>query len=235
MNTGNTDIALILQQSVGDMFADFFNFLPQLLLAILVFCLGLFIAHLLGKGLEQLLSTIGFDTAFRDSSAGEAIRRSGYKLNLAHFLGFLLKWGVIIITVVTTVRMLGLDQTGAFLDEIVRYLPKIASAVIILLIGGIVAEALQKVVIASARSAGLASATFLGVAARWGVWIFAALAALVELGIAPDLIRIFFTGIMVSLSLALGLAFGLGGREAAGRYIDRLQSEVSHRDHRRDM
>jgi hypothetical protein len=77
----------------------------------------------------------------------------------------------------------------------------------------------------------------LGIVARWAIWVFAAIAALSQLGIADYFLQTFFTGIIVAAALAFGLAFGLGGRDAAARYLERMQSQISGRDtdRRRDL
>jgi len=83
------------------------------------------------------------------------------------------------------------------------------------------------VVVASAKTAGMSSAHFAGSIAKWSVWVFAILVALSQLGIAAAFSQTLFTGIVIALSLAIGLSFGLGGQEAAGRFIERLRSDMN--------
>jgi hypothetical protein len=71
------------------------------------------------------------------------------------------------------------------------------------------------------------SAGFVGAVARWSIWIIAILAALSQLGIASGILQTLFTGVVVALSLAFGLSFGLGGQEAASRFIERMRAEMS--------
>jgi small-conductance mechanosensitive channel len=79
----------------------------------------------------------------------------------------------------------------------------------------------------ASESARLRSANFLASLTKWSIFVFAFIAALVQLKVAPDLLKIIFTGFVVMISLAGGLAFGLGGKEAAKDVIDKIKGGVS--------
>jgi len=106
-------------------------------------------------------------------------------------------------------------------------LPNVVVAVLMLIAAGLVADAMKKVVLSSAMTAGIASAGFLATVTKWVIWIFAILLAFSQLGIAAGFIQTVFTGLVVALSLGLGLAFGLGGQEAASKVIDKVSKEMS--------
>ena len=94
-------------------------------------------------------------------------------------------------------------------------------------LAAVIAEVAQNIVIGAAKAAHMNSARFLGSVAKWSIWIFAILAALNQLSVASAFVQTLFTGIVVALSLAIGLSFGLGGQDAAGRYIEKLRKEIS--------
>ena len=95
-----------------------------------------------------------------------------------------------------------------------------------LLVAGVLGDAVQRAVVASARAADIRSAGMLGAVARWSIWIFAFLIALAQLGIAAPFFQTLFTGFVIALSLAVGLSFGLGGQEAASDFIKKMRSEM---------
>jgi small-conductance mechanosensitive channel len=100
-------------------------------------------------------------------------------------------------------------------------------AVIILIAAGMVADVMKRVVQSSAMTAGVSSSGFLATVTKWVIWVFAILVALSQLGIASAFIQTIFTGLIVALSLGLGLAFGLGGQEAASKLIEKVGKEIS--------
>ena len=99
-------------------------------------------------------------------------------------------------------------------------------AVLILLVAAVVAEAAERVVVGSAKAASLRAAGFIGKVTRYAIWVFALLAALAQLNVATAFVQTLFTGVVIAVSLAIGLSFGLGGQSSAARYLDKLQSEI---------
>ncbi len=208
------------------------SFVPSLLAAIVIFIIGWIVASLVGRLIAQLIKGIKLDNALEQAGFGNVVRRAGFELSSGAFIGGLVKWFVIVAFLVASFEVLGLNQVNVFLQSVVLlYLPQVIVAVFILLVAIVIAEALRKVVVGSAKAAGVKSANFLGTVTKWAIWIFAVLAALVQLGIAVGFIQTLFTGVVVALSLAFGLAFGLGGQDAASRYVEKMRSEIADHHH----
>jgi hypothetical protein len=119
-------------------------------------------------------------------------------------------------------------QITSFFNDVAHYLPKVIIAVLVLLAGFILGGGLQELVVKTVKASTLPahSAGLIGAIARWSVIIFSIMAALIQLGIATDLIKILFTGLVGMLALAGGLAFGLGGRDHASAWLDKVQKEI---------
>ena len=161
----------------------------------------------------------------------DVVKRSGYNLNSGRFLGVLVKWFVIIVFLLTALDILGLTDVRYFLgDVVVSYIPNVIVAVLILIVAVIVADAMQKIVVASVKAAHVKSAHLLGVITKWSIWIFALVAALIHLGIAPELIQTIVMGIVFAAALAVGLAFGLGAKDAAGRITERVIHNITEKE-----
>lgn len=204
-------------------------FIPNLIVAIVILAIGWAIGVAIGKAITHLIKVIKFDEALRRAGFESVIKRSGLNLNSGHFLGSLVKYFTIVVFLIASFDVLGLNQVTAFLQQVViGYLPQLIIAVLILLVGAVVGDVLSRIVVASARTASLSQANFLGTVSRWAVWVFAILVALSQMGIAGAFIQTLFTGFVVAVSLALGLSFGLGGQAAAARSIERIQSEIAH-------
>ena len=216
----------VLNLSFQNLFYGLVEYLPNLLIAIIIFILGWLIGAGLGRVVAQVVNSLRVDQALRAAGVERVLERAGFSLNSGAFLGMLVKWFFILVFLVAALEVLGLTQVTMFLTAVVLgYLPRVIVAVLILLVAAVIAEAAQRLVAGSARAANLRSANFLGSMTRWAIWIFAVLAALDQLGVTP-FVQTLFTGVVVALALAFGLSFGLGGQQAATRFIDRMQSEM---------
>ncbi len=217
----------VLNSSLQSLFWGLVQFVPNLLAAIIIFIVGWLVGAGLGRLVAQVISAIKVDQALRAAGVEKVVERAGFTLNSGKFLGELVKWFFIIVFLVASLDALGLTDVTAFLRGVVlTYIPQVIVAVLILLAAAVIAEAADRVVSGSARAAGLKAAGLLGTLSRWAIWVFAILAALDRLGISP-LVQTLFTGVVVALALAFGLAFGLGGQQAAARYLERVRDEIT--------
>ncbi|MFA5888955.1 MAG: hypothetical protein WCW47_03400 [Candidatus Paceibacterota bacterium] len=218
----------VLNNSFQGLWTGVIGFIPNLIVAIVIFCIGWAIGVLVCKGIAHFMKMIKFDEALQKAGFEGFIRKAGLNLNSGNFLGSLVKYFIIIVFLIASFDVLGLNQVTAFLQQVViGYLPQLIIAVLMLLVGGVVGDVLSRIVVASARSANLSQANFLGSVSKWAVWVFAVLVALSQMGIAGAFIQTIFTGLVVAISLALGLSFGLGGQNAAARAIDKISDSIS--------
>src|SRR3990167_2468938 len=135
-------------------------------------------------------------------------------------IGWVVKWFFIIVFFTATVEVLGLTDVTNFLSEqVLPYLGNVFVAALILVAAALIADAIGKLVTASAKAANLPSSGFLGGVSKWAIWIFAILAAMAQLKIAGPMVQTLFIGVVGALALALGLAFGLGGKDTAAQYL----------------
>jgi hypothetical protein len=203
---------------------------PQIVVAIVVFAVGALVASILAKAIEQLFGAAKVDSALRGLGLDRIVSRSGYNLNAGKFVGELVRWFVIVAFLIATLDILGLDEVNDFLREgVLAFVVNVLTAAIVLVATVIIADAVRKLVVASAKATSVSAANAMGAVAKWAIWIFGASIALVELGVGAILIQTVVTGIVVAFSLAVGLAFGLGGKDAAARLIERVRNEVSER------
>ncbi|MBI2476321.1 MAG: hypothetical protein HYV67_03695 [Candidatus Taylorbacteria bacterium] len=223
----------VLQSSFQDIWMGFAKFVPNLVVAIIIFLVGWFVGNLLGKVVAQIIRSIKVvDHALRTAKVDQFLRRAGFNLDSGAFIGGLVEWFVIVAFLVASFEVLGLSQVNIFLQQVVLfYLPQVIVASLIVLVAAVIAEAMQKVVAGAAVASGIKSANFAGAVARWSIWIFGVLIALSQLGIGAQIINTLITGIIVAIAIALGLSFGLGGQDAASRFIEKVRQEVADRHH----
>ncbi len=222
-----TTWADVLSQSFQNLFYGLVAFIPNLVVAIVIFVVGWLVGVGLGRVVAQIVDALRVDQALRSTGIERVLSRAGYELSSGRFLGFLVKWFFIIVFLVAALDVLNLATVNLFISDVVLgYLPQVIVAVLILLVAAVVAEAAERVVVGSAKAAALHAAGFLGKVTRYAIWIFALLAALAQLNVATAFVQTLFTGVVIAVSLAIGLSFGLGGQASAARYLDKLQSEI---------
>jgi len=218
----------VLVRSFQDLALGVISFIPNLLVAIIIFLAGWVVGSLLGRMVEKAVDAIRVDEALKSAGVEVMFHRAGWKLHSGRFLGVLVEWFIVVAFLVASFEVLGLNQVNTFLQQVVLlYLPQVIIAVLILLVAGVLAQAIQKIVSGAAAAANIHSANFLGSFAKWAIWIFAVMIVLDQLGIATSFVQTLFTGLIISVSIAAGLAFGLGGQDAAARFIENVKREIS--------
>ncbi len=221
------DALTIVQVSFAGLWSSLLLFLPRFLGALIVFLIGVIIASLLKKLVMRVSDVVKLDMLAEKLEVKQTFQRAGVRLHVAALLGWIIKWFVVVVFLIAATDILGWSEVTRFLSEVVIYLPNVIISVIILLVGILVANFTRNVIKSAVSAAKLGSADFLASISRWAILIFSFMAALVQLQIAQDLIRILFTGLVAMLALAGGLAFGLGGKEHASHFLSHLRKEMT--------
>ena len=220
----------VFNASLQNLWWGFIQFAPKLILAIIFFVIGWALGSLIAKAFEQVFSALKIDNLLRSLGIENFFRKAGMGLNSGHFVGEVVKWFVIVIFLLPSLNLVGLDYIASFLrDDVLGFLPKVVVAVFVLIIATIVADFLSKTVVAGSKAMNLTSAHMLGSLVKYVIWVFAFIIALGQLGVAEGYMNTLFAGIIGMFAVAGALAFGLGGKDAAARLISKLGEEMSHR------
>lgn len=193
--------------------------LPNLIAFLLIVLVGWFLASLLASGLRRLLRAMQFNRLARSSGFSDFVESMGVRIGASAFLAAVAKWFVRLIALVVAFDALGLPAVSNVLERLLLWLPNLAVAIVVLVIGGLAANAVSRFVRGLAREGGFENAHVMGVFAKTAVWAFAIIVAVNELGVATTLVNALFITVIGAIGLALGLSFGLGGREAASEVI----------------
>ena len=218
----------IFAASLQNIWLKIAEFIPKLLGAIIIFILGWIIASLLSRLVQRLILMTRIEHLVDNTKVIQALNQRGLKFRLAELISWFIKWFFIIVVLTTIADIFQWTQVTNFLHDVFIYIPQVIIAIIILVIGFVAAQFIHEMVeraVLASKIADVAVGILAGVA-KWSIIIFAALAALVQLQIATSLIQILFTGIIAALALALGLAFGLGGRDKAREMLDRFHAHM---------
>lgn len=195
-------------------------YLPEIILALLILLVGWLLANTLKSVTIRLFKTAKLTEALDRAGMDTVAEKAGYPFKPAQLMGTLVKWFVLAVFFVVALDLLGLDQVTYFVrDVVLGYLPKVIVAALMLMAGVVVASLARGGIQGVAHTAGIANSTMFGNFAYYAIIVFVSLAALNQLQIVPAMTEILLMGVVFALSLAFGLAFGLGGRDAAAKFL----------------
>ena len=217
----------VFNASFQNLWWNFVQFAPKLIVAVVLFIVGWFLGSLIAKAIEQVFSSLKVDKLFASVGADSFLKKAGMNLNSGYFVGQVVRWFVIIVFLFPSLNLVGLDDVTYFLKEgVLGFLPQVVIAAFVLIIAAVVSEGFSKTVLAATKAMNLKAANMLATVAKYVVWVFAFVIALGKIGLA-EYMNVLFTGIIAMVSLACAIAFGLGGRDAAARLLSKLGEEAS--------
>jgi len=208
-----------MMASLTGAMALFFAAIPKIIGFAIILIVGWFVASLVARAVGHILRAIHFNNLARRSGISDFVQRMGLETDASGFVAEIVKWFIRLITLVVAFDALGLPAVSDVLRQLLLWLPNLVVAIVVLVIGGIAANALASVVRGSTSEAGFSNPDMLAKVARVAVWAVAIVVAVNQLGIAQTLVNTLFMAVVGAAALALGLAFGLGGRETAGEVV----------------
>lgn len=217
----------VFQESLLALWDSVVGYLPHIFGAIIVFFVGVAVAVVLRHIVVRGIALLRVDEAIERFEVKSTLAKYGVRLHIGELLGWIVKWFFIVVALIAATDILGWNQVTDYLKLVVLFIPNVIVAVIILLAGILLGNFVHNIIKSAVQAARLASADFLASIAKWSILVFSFMAALVQLNIAPDLIRVLFTGLVAMLALAGGLAFGLGGKEHAHHLLNQLRKDMS--------
>lgn len=198
------------------------SFFPNFLIGIVVLLIGVIISSVVKRLVIELLGLLKVETYLKRYGVPEAKK----DFTWTNILAEIAKWFVIILFLIPTADIWGLPQVTVVLNTFLLYLPNVFAAAIMGLVGLVFARLASDLVLASTNSLSADASRTIASVTRVAITIFVLLAVLNQLGVAQDLIRILFTGVVAMIALAGGIAFGLGGQGAAREVVDSAKKKL---------
>lgn len=214
-----TDWGEAMMTSLSGALMMLFAAIPKILGFAIILIVGWFIAGLIERGVAALLRTVRFNELAQKAGFADFVKKMGVNTDASGFLAGIVKWGVRLIVLVVAFDALGLPAVSDVLRQLLLWLPNLAVALVVLVIGGLLAGALRDLVRGATAQAGFERPEVVARVAFVAVWAFAIVVAVNQIGIAATLVNTLFMAIVGAAALALGLAFGLGGRDVAAQIV----------------
>ena len=210
-----------------DLLARGWFFLINFITALLIFVIGWIVAKIVMAVVTELLKAIKIDSIAEETKIAEFLRKGGIKYTLSELFGIVVYWVIILGVLVSALDIMALIGVSTLLDKILAYLPSVIGAIIILILGIFVAAFVATVVRAMTANVGVNQASLLAKIAQVAIIVFTVVIALDELKIGTVLVSA-MNIILATVGLALGLAFGLGSKDLAGKimaeWVDKLKN-----------
>ncbi len=213
--------------ALKNLWQGFIDFIPNLVGAIIVFLIGWLISIAIGKLIAEILRRIKFDRIFEKGGWKTALEKAEIKVDVSSFVGAIFKWVLLIVFLAAAVEILGFSELTMFLTgEVLPFLPNVIVAVFIFVVAVIIADVLEKIVRTAVEGTRMGSGQIVGVIVKWSIWVFAILTILYQLGIGKVFMADLFRGIVMIIVLAVGLSFGLGGKDVASEILQDLRNKL---------
>ncbi len=220
---------VVLLEPAKTVLSQISQFLVNVLLMVIILIIGWIIAKIIKTLVIRLLRAVKLDQLSDRIALDSILAKGGMSYSLSELIGVICYWLALLITFVVAINAIGLTVAADLLNRIVLYVPNIIAAVFILILGMFVATLLSNIVKTAANNAGVSQAKLLGKVVEVVVVIFAVAISLEQLGIAAKIIELTISIVLASLGLGAALAFGLGCKDIAARFlsdlIDNLKSK----------
>ncbi len=208
-----------LQTSISHMLSLLGAAVPNVIGFLILLGAGWLVAGVIARLVAAILIRMRFNDWVHRSGLGTVLANAGADMDAIGFVALTARWFIRLIALVVAFDALGLPAVSDTLRQLVLWLPNLVVALVILVIGGVAANALHGVVRASLANGDFGNPKLPAALAWAAVWTFAILAAVYQVGIASELVTTVVMALAAGLALAVGLAFGLGARDTAGEIV----------------
>ncbi|MDD5496017.1 MAG: hypothetical protein PHP46_02820 [Candidatus Omnitrophica bacterium] len=219
-------LTVVVADPVKAMVIKIGSYIPTLLGAIAILIIGWMIAKLLETMVTKVLRTVKLDMASDKAGITNILAQGDIKMTLSELFGAIVYWVVVLISFVTALNALNLTIAADLLSRLVEYVPNIISAIFVLVLGSFLAGFMGAIVRTSMSNAGLGNAKLLGKITQVILIIFATIIAIQQLNVATALIALAVNVVLASIGIGIALAFGLGCKDIAGKYVSDLINQL---------
>ena len=196
----------------------FFAFIPNLIAFLAILVIGYFIAKLIKGAVRKGLEKLGLDKALKESDAGQYVEKVTPDASPSNGISRVVFYIAFAFVLTTAIGALKIPAVTTFMNQVLAYLPNVIAAIVIFVVAAGIAGA------AGAAAAKLMGDTptgkIVGAAVPTLVMVIGTFMVLNQLKVAEEIVTITFAALLGSIGLGMALAFGLGGREVAGRLLD---------------
>ena len=199
-----------------------YSYVPITITVLAVLVIGTLIARSLGRLVAGVLKDIHVDQLSHTVGLDHVLETGGVKRTASAGIGCIVSWVLMITTFVIALKLTGISVLGDMTDRITGYIPTVATAAVALMVGIILAHIVGVFVRMVAANCSMPKPDLIATFSKWAVVATAFIAFVDKIGLGFLFAGNALTLMVAALALALGLAFGIGGREHASHYLNKL-------------
>jgi len=208
-----------LIEALATSLSQVLDFLPALILALMLLGFGYLLAKVVSIVAVRLLQLVGFDRLLSRTAVQTLLERSGTKQKASGILGLIGFWIIFLVFLIKASDTLGLMMVSDALTGIANYIPKIGIAILVLVLGLIAANFVRELITMACSSAGITHGTMVAQAVYVAVVLLIVVTAIDALGIDTALLNNTIVILLAGLIGGAALSFGLGSRNAVANLI----------------
>ena len=221
------DLTTAVSSVVVSSIATFISFIPALIGGFIVLSIGLVLGAIVYRVVVGILKAVQLEKFLEKYGI---VKVEGKEIQWTEILAEILRFTIIIIFLIPALQAWRLEAVNVVLSRVILYIPNVIVAVVLAIIGMVLAKLAYGVAYSTSRSLGRDNAHTVGLVAQWSLNVFVGFLVLHQLGVAQELLRIFFAGVVAMLALAGGLAFGLGGQQVARSLLETALEKFKKQD-----
>ena len=210
---------IVLLEPARTVLGQIGQFVVNVLLVLIILIIGWVISKLIRTVVTKGLRAVKLDELSDRIGLEAVLEKGGIALSLSELIGVICYWLALLVTFMVAINSIGLTVAADLLNKVVLYIPSVIAAIFILILGMFAATIIKNIVLTAANNAGLGQGKLLGKVVEIVIVLFAIFVALEQLNIGIRITELTLAILLGSLGLGLALAFGLGCRDIAGKFV----------------
>jgi hypothetical protein len=218
-----------LQQAYQNMAHMIAEFLPRLVVMLVIVLTGVLVAYIFKYIARTILRLTKLDRLSDEAGASRVLRMAALS-SMTDFLSRSVFWITLLGFILIGISVLNIAGLQEQISRLLRLLPEIVVAMLILFLGLVIANFLSRAVLLASVNKGYGSARLFSWSIRFGIWILAITMALDELSVARQTVLAAFSIVLGAFMLGLAIAFGFGGQDLARKFLEQYLGEKKKND-----
>jgi len=218
-----------MPESKGMIFSNFqmmlskvITFLPNLIVAILIFWVGRIITKIITNFLEKLLAKIGIDKISEKLSEIDIVKQSNYEIKVSKIISIFVYYFLLVFILTISVDILNLPSISQLFSNLMNYFPKLFTSILILFVGIVASDGLKKIVLMTLKSVGVASALMISNIFFYFLVVNILLLALQQAEISTSFLSNNLTTILGGIMATFAIGYGIASKDLMTNFITSL-------------